>query len=335
MRLALPSLRRLSRAAILAIALAPTVLGAQAAPGKRLVFDNDALDIWLPSIQRPDGEYTHGLRLSVALRSAPWWGRHLAPRLAPCAPGASGDLPCLTTELALGQKIFTPNSTEPVAPLDGDRSYAGWLYASATAHVIAPRRLRSLGVELGVTGPPSLAGNVQRGFHELLGNSKPPEGWRYQLGFQPGARLSYVERYRAALTTKSGVPIADLLPGWAVEVGNVRDELRAGAELRVGWNVPHPWRSTARGAPGFAVYALVAASERWRAYDEFLDRAYTVGDSVRRIEKSRWVNDYTLGVGTRLGSLTLEFRGITQGREYRTGPNTHPYASLVATIAEH
>lgn len=91
-----------------------------------LASDNDSYDFWIPIATRSDEEYTNGLELRVELGGAPLWGRLLR---APCA---TADSTCLSTELRVGQKIFTPRLDSPV-PGPGERPYAGWLYLSAAA----------------------------------------------------------------------------------------------------------------------------------------------------------------------------------------------------------
>jgi hypothetical protein len=113
---------------------------AQAVPGTQVTGDNDALDIWLPQKERPDGEYTNGLRVSVSRSTAPLWGR-LVPSAAPCTGREAAAQRCLTTELAIAQQMYTP---EPLnhrgadsaggdiiisAPIPGDRAFAGHRHA--------------------------------------------------------------------------------------------------------------------------------------------------------------------------------------------------------------
>src|SRR3569833_2111358 len=148
------------------VAFIPFPAHAQAVPGTQVTGENDALDIWLPSKERPDGEYTNGLRVSISRSSAPLWGR-LVRSAAPCTGQESANQRCLTTELAIAQQMYTP---EPLrhrrvdssgahsvvsAPIPGDRAFAGWLHADATANVISEKRLTSFASVAGVTGSAS------------------------------------------------------------------------------------------------------------------------------------------------------------------------------------
>ncbi|MDQ2768858.1 MAG: lipid A deacylase LpxR family protein, partial [Gemmatimonadota bacterium] len=97
------------RAAVLALwmslAIAPTQLRAQAVPGTEVTGENDALDFWLPQKQRPDGEYTNGLRVSLSRSLAPLWGRFVKSA-APCTGKEARDQRCLTTEFAIAQQMY-------------------------------------------------------------------------------------------------------------------------------------------------------------------------------------------------------------------------------------
>ncbi|MDQ2767633.1 MAG: hypothetical protein M3Y30_10800, partial [Gemmatimonadota bacterium] len=80
---------------IACIAMTSQALRAQAVPGTLVTGENDAFDIWLPSKQRPDGEYTNGIRISLSRAMAPLWGR-LVPSAAPCTGHEAIGARCLT-----------------------------------------------------------------------------------------------------------------------------------------------------------------------------------------------------------------------------------------------
>ncbi|HEX8907010.1 MAG TPA: lipid A-modifier LpxR family protein, partial [Longimicrobiaceae bacterium] len=173
------------RRAALAFVLA---LGAAPAPAQvrdvRLVLDNDAYDFWIPISERPDYDYTNGVDLSMEMAGGPLWSHRLAPHAARCSGRESPDSACTSTTFSFGQKIFTPR-VDSVTPVPGQRPYAGWLYLSAAGHVSTARSRRSVGVEIGVTGPPSLGKAIHTGWHRLTG-FWAPQGWDNQLGFEPG-----------------------------------------------------------------------------------------------------------------------------------------------------
>ncbi|HEY7860534.1 MAG TPA: lipid A-modifier LpxR family protein, partial [Gemmatimonadaceae bacterium] len=162
-------------AAAMVIAWAPTTAHAQAVPGTLVQGENDALDIWLPQKERPDGEYTNGLRVSLSRSAAPLWGRFVLSA-APCTGRESAGTRCLTTEFAIAQQMYTPeplshhasdlesrrtsaqsrvltgeSASDSVisAPIPGDRPFAGWLHGDVTANIISEKRLTSFGLVAG------------------------------------------------------------------------------------------------------------------------------------------------------------------------------------------
>lgn len=196
------------------LVLAPA-LDAQTVRAVEVATDNDAYTFWTPN-SRPDEEYTHGIWVAVDVDAAPGW-RRLAGARKPCRADAAMGEACLSTRFVLGQKLFTPRVDAPV-PVPGERPYAGWLFASATARVSAPRRRRELGVELGVTGEPSLGQAVHTLFHRVAG-FRDPEGWRHQRRFEPGVVLRYNERRLVAERRVGGVRVAELVPEWGAAAG--------------------------------------------------------------------------------------------------------------------
>jgi lipid A 3-O-deacylase len=326
-------------------ALTPASAPAQAVPGTQVTVDNDALDIWLTQKERPDGEYTNGLRVSLSRSMAPLWGR-LVRSAAPCTGRESATQRCLTTELALAQQMYTPeplshrgtDSTGKIiihSPIPGDRAFAGWLHADATANIISERRLTSFGISAGITGAQSGAEALQRGFHRVIGQSDPP-GWRYQLGFRPAANLSYADHLLASLSASDGHDFADVSPSWSVQAGSARTSASADIVARAGYHLAHPWSPAARaraGARDFGVWVYAGVRETVVAYDQLLDRSYVKNGSALSVSRIPWVNSYEFGIAMRRHSLTITFGGTHDGKEYRTEevPN-HSYGTITVTV---
>ncbi|HET7228470.1 MAG TPA: lipid A deacylase LpxR family protein [Longimicrobium sp.] len=291
----------------------------------RLVLDNDAYDFWIPVEARPDEDYTNGIHLSVEMAGAPLLGRLLAPHAARCAAAAPADSACTATNLSFGQKIFTPE-IDGESPVAGQRPYAGWLYASAVSSVQTARRMRGVGVEVGVTGRPSLGEAVQTTWHRIAG-FVPPEGWENQLGFEPAFRVRYDEGVLLADVWSGGVRVATLAPAWGADVGTAHVGAHAGVAARVGWAVPHPWSAAAdRGAGPVSVYATGRVRQDAVARDLFLDGS-TFRRSIR-VRRRPLVWEYELGAGARYRALTLEYRALTRGREYQTQLEPHTWGTF-------
>ncbi|HEX7238694.1 MAG TPA: lipid A deacylase LpxR family protein [Longimicrobiaceae bacterium] len=318
----------------LPLALAASLLALAPAPGAaqspvrsvRVEADNDAFNFWVP-VPRPDHDYTHGARVVVDADRAPGWGRLLHPGLRPCTGAEGAEERCLATRWEVGQKIYTPRRDAP-DPLPGERPYAGWLYAGATARVAGRAAERTLGVEVGVTGRPSLGEAFQQSLHRLAGFWRP-EGWGNQLAFEPGVVLRYGgARLLAEPRTAEGVRVATLAPEWGAALGNVLTGAHAGLRARAGYGVPHPWGAGGAGEarPPVAVYAVAAVRGEWVARSLFLD-GNTFRDSPR-VERLPVVGEYEVGGGVRVRDLRLEYRVVARGREYRSEPDAHRWSTI-------
>jgi hypothetical protein len=275
--------------------------GAQA----RLVFDNDLFSPHPIGRKAPDHEYTAGTRLTWTSANTRWWAAHA---------GAAGDPARLRTVWEVGQEIYTPH-TDAAEPVPGERPYAGWLYGAVTAESTRPGRTRSLTLQLGVTGPPSLAEPVQTGIHRL-GGFEEPLGWRHQLAFEPGVALRYRESW--TLTQELGGAAAEVGPEWEVALGNVLTGARAGLRARIAT------AGLARGGDG--VYVAAGVREDWVGRNLFLDGS-TFGGGPR-VRKLPFVPQAELGAGVRLGWLGFGYRATFRGREYRTQGTPHAWGSL-------
>lgn len=328
-------------AAALSIACMPAPAHAQAVPGTLIQGDNDALDYWLPTKQRPDGEYTNGLRFSLTRSVAPLWGR-LVRGVTGCTGHETAAQRCLTTEFAIAQQMYTPNPVlndpEMPAPVPGNRPFVGWLHGDVTANIISARRLTSFGLVAGVTGPPSLAEPLQKAFHQLI-HQVDPVGWRYQLGFEPAANLSYTDHLRAVLASSGDHDFVDVLPSWSAQAGNARTSAYGEVIARAGYHVAHPWSPAARaraGASDFGVWAYAGFRESLVAYDQTLDRSYTKNGMTFSVQRIPWVSTFEFGIAMRRHSFMLSFGGVRDGKEYRTEFSSHhPYGRVTITIDRH
>lgn len=301
------------------------LLPAFPAPGQvtavRLRSDNDVYRFWIPTAVRPDQEYSNGIQVELDAAGAVGWSR-LARGLEPC--GRAQRERCAATAFMFGQKIFTPRVDAP-EPLEGERPYAGWLYAAATGSVATPRVRRSAGLEVGVTGNPSAAGWVQTRLHRVLG-LWDPLGWEGQIPFEPGLLLRYDEQHLVA-RAQAGDASAEVMPAWGASLGNVRTEARAGIRARAGLRLPAPWTMPGPAAPEpLGVYLTGEVRGRAVAHDLFLDGpTFRSGPGVERLP---FVAEWEAGLGVRLRRFTAEYRVATRSREYRTEPGRHQYATF-------
>jgi hypothetical protein len=345
----IPRLRRFAASLGMTVALAtasaaqqptssapPTAQRSRIQPPFRLSVraDNDAFNFWQPIVQRADREYTNGDLVTVELSAAPWWGKRFARNRAACNGLETPGQRCLTTSLHLGQDMYTPRPDhEPGVVPDwrDERPYAAWLFAGAEARVIDARRLRTVSLSLGVTGPQAQGEFAQRTAHKLTGvYSRTPVGWDTQIAFEPGVVLAARDTWRFAARTSSGNAYADFIPNVGATVGNILTAAETGFQVRMGSHLSSSWwTSEWRTRTRFELYALGGLRGLAVAHNITLD-GNTLG-ADRSVDRVPWLGEYMLGVGTRLQDLVVEWRAVTRSREYRTGQPAHAYSTIFAS----
>jgi len=288
-----------------------------------LRVDNDAFDFWMMPYNRPDEEYTSGVRITYTGGRAPWWSRLLMGDGGACVYRAQS---CQSSRAELGQDIYTPSaSTNNPEPAPGSRANAGWLFLSQTARSLDASRSDELSVTLGVTGPPSLAHATQSLFHSIAPYFNRPTDWSRQIRFEPGAIIGYEQRRRLAFY--AGPVGFDLLPSVSLKAGNVETSAGAGLQMRLGANLPHPWLP--QSVP-FSMTLMAGVSGRGVLRDIFLD-----GNTIRpdyRVGHEAGVGAGEVGIELRVRALTVGYRVVDETRSYAAGPQWHPWASMVAGV---
>lgn len=154
--------------------LAPVAQGATAS----FSWDDDIF------VDRDYG-YTSGLRLAYvgddsATCSAGHGLRCSTTRLAAHLPGMR-DKPHQVPLLALKQIMMTPHNVRRADANFNDLPYVGYTSLEASLFRWDARELVGYGARLGLVGPGSGAGWVQRHAHQLV-RSHAPNGWSNQLG---------------------------------------------------------------------------------------------------------------------------------------------------------
>ena len=180
----------------------------------------------------------------------------------------------------LTQQIFTPWFDHAYVPPPGDRPYAGILLGTfgLDHDTSSSRTIVSLG--LGVVGPNALAGEVQNGWHQVIG-ALPANGWGTQLRNEPAFEVTASRTWRV-LPENFGALEFDVLPQVAVGGGNVRPYALGGATVRIGQGLDSDFGAV-RMLPGlsggdaytlnrpFAWYAFVGVDGQAVAHDITLD----------------------------------------------------------------
>jgi lipid A 3-O-deacylase len=290
--------------------------GQRLARAIRVGIDNDYFVFSRPPRKRPDDNYTQGARVGWDSERAPSLVRRLA---------CSTRVAC-TFAYEIGQEIYTP-TFDSVDRLAGERPYAGWLYVQSSAISATRRSRRTLTATLGVTGSASLAEQTQAAFHRLVPGFRRPLGWDRQLPTEPDLAVRGTVEWHLPAPRSVG-RWADLVPMASGVVGTLRSAVGSGVQARAGVGLSHPWLVDSR-AGRWEAYAFAGARGDLVGRDLFLD-----GDTFRRserVDREPFVGSWEWGVTLRARRVGLEYRAVHVGREYPTGPASHPFGSIRLT----
>lgn len=293
----------------------------------RFFVDNDVLSLRAKGVPN-DFDYTHGMGVSADWGEAPLWLRRRLGDRDGCSSGVEpGSRGCLMSSLSARQAIFTPPSNGS-RPVMGERPYAGYLGATAGATLVRVGMMRRVAIELGTTGPLSLAEPIQGLVHKWT-RSMPELGWDNQLAARPTMLVRYEElrnRDHLARTTSARSALR-----WSAELGTLRTAATFGGELRVALKHAPLWLpDDGARAQSTGPFVLVALQQELVLRDVFID-GHFFNESItsRRIPL---VRQATLGAGWRLDLATFEFRWVDRTREYHAQPRAHRYGTLSVTL---
>ena len=293
---------------------------------------------------RTDRHYTQGLKLTYrdGDDELPQWVVKASDALPPLGMNTRAQ----NIGYVFGQNIYTPQDIETNALIKTDRPYAGWLYGG----VFLQRRgdigdaripvLESFEMDLGVTGPPSLARFAQENFHRWFDRGSIPRGWDNQLKTEPGLLLKYQRLWRLSINEQWSHYV-DLIPHVGAEVGNIMIFGDLGATVRVGVNLPDDFGiqiidspvSLTGGAtphsPPFSLYAFGSVDGRAVGHNLFLDgNTFRGGPSV---ERDPWVADLDAGVALGLSRhFELSYTYVLRTHEFVGQEKSDVFGSLTA-----
>ena len=244
----------------------------------------------------------------------------------------------------VGQSIYTPADLSATTLLPTDRPYAGWLYLGLILH----RRgvsgqaewptLESFELELGVTGPWSLAKEAQTWVHQLRG-FEMPQGWNNQLQNEPGMVLRYERALRWTCTALHPLDI-EFIPHAGFSLGNVEITMRLGGQLRAGFFLPDDYG--VQNIDSLVTSAGGWTSRHWGAYvfagsegkvvlrNTFLDgNLFSPSHSV---QKESLVGDFKAGFMFVLHRVELGYTFVFRTPEFRQQTESDEFGSLFLKI---
>lgn len=310
-----------------------------------ILFENDLFG-------DTDQQYTNGLQLG-------WMSEDLdtfeeAHQVPAWLLGISNHLPFINSPgsqhnigLSVGQKMFTPKDTQTRELVRDDRPYAGWLYGGISFVSKTAARLDTFELQAGMVGPASLAEDAQALVHELR-DLPVPQGWDNQLKNEPGLALIYEHKERPWRSRNVSGLGYDVITHVGGAAGNVFTYFNAGAEARIGWNLPADF-GTPLITPGgdtnapaavddprlanhhrFGVHAFTAVTGRLVLRDIFLD-GNTFAES-HHVDKELAVGDLLFGVSATFWNAKLSYAQVLRSREFNRQDQTHKFGSLSLSI---
>ncbi len=287
-----------------------------------------------------DRFYTQGLEVSVAtIGPPPRYLQLMANALPFYKTGALG-----VHGYSVGMKMFTPEDIRQSTLVVDERPYAGFLFSNmGIAHLYEERgneqRINGLMLTVGIVGPSSLAGELQRASHRLIG-SPIPEGWDNQLDDELGINLTYTNKWRAIYPLQRGQESEFSYHG-GLTLGNVYTYASAGAMLRWGTrlmdDIGPP--SITPGFPGIPAFRP-GVEWNWYLYGGVEVRAvarnlFLDGNTFQQshsVEKENLVMDAQFGLSLRRNNVRFSLSNIVRSREYIGQPEETRFAAINLTV---
>lgn len=311
--------RRNARCTLFAAALALPALAASPAHAQEgsgtwsLNLENSSVSLG----QLPDRNYTNGIGLGWTSPAG-----HVPEAISALGKtlyGPGED----RISLGIFQQIFTPDDTRANPPSPFQRPYAGYLTLHfGLIHQHAEVQ-NVLAVDLGLIGPAALAGEVQNGFHRLIGQDTL-KGWDAQLRNEPTLEIYGGRTWRLALGKLGGLE-TDVLPTVSVGIGNVRIFGEGGAMVRIGQGLaadfgPNRLFPAAGGSPVFATvrpftwYFFAGAGGEAVAHDIFLaGNTFSAGPHVTA---NPFLGTFEAGIAVIFHGIRISYTQVVQTKAW-------------------
>jgi len=235
----------------------------------------------------------------------------------------------------LATQYYTPDSPSSSGLGPTDRPYAGWLFVDTRLtdqRVDSDRKILGedrVELQIGIVGPHAFSGDIQTWFHKRILNVPAFVGWPNQLRDEPGLMLWGERSWRFPRADIARGLGFDVWPRLGGAIGNVRTQLHAGFDARLGFNLPEhmalgalPATVTANAAMGeplsnedrWSVYVSAGMEVRAIAHNIFLDGNSFVAS--HHVDKRIVVRDTYIGVAVQRGRFALSYQMIERGKEF-------------------
>ncbi|MEI6889709.1 MAG: lipid A deacylase LpxR family protein [Bacteroidales bacterium] len=273
-------------------------------------FDNDFFD-------NTDQFYTNGIRLNYVAPAIsdnpvkhillPYWGK---------GKNYYG--------LSLVQNMYTSSTTKKGGILYGDRPYASYLYFGSfkVTNDEWHHYRQTSGLDLGVIGPQSLGGAVQKLFHKYVPYNNEPLGWEYQINTD--AVINYNVALEKGIINTEHVQM--IVTGTAA-IGTLYTNFGGGFNLRLGWfndyfsdlGIRKKQALKASGARLRQYFFTLRGGARLVGWDASLEGGMINRNSPYTIPPtaiSRIVTQTSLGFTVTIGAIGIELEQIVLSPEF-------------------
>ena len=264
-----------------------------------------------------DRHYTHGTRLEYIPSTTPEWAKGVFPKNK------------VTMGISIAQYMYTPSDISISELIEDDRPYGGWAYMGLLFNGSKGNFLHLVEVDVGITGPPSLAEGTQKFVHKMISNLIP-RGWENQIKTEPGLCLTYQRKYKKRCKYENNFDL-DLIVHGGGAAGNIFSYMNGGGMLRTGFNVPDDFgyikmEPSARIIKDFSWYVFVGTDIRWVHHNIFLD-GNTYQDS-HSVIKNPIVYDMNCGTGIKAWDLELIYSYTFRSKEFKLQDEPNVFRSL-------
>jgi lipid A 3-O-deacylase len=279
----------------------------------KINFENDLLD-------NTDRYYTNGIRIDIIspfLRSfplnylmIPYWG---------AGTNYYG--------ISIIQNMYTPSTTKTGGILYGDRPYAATLTIRNFKITNDPvKRFRqSSELDLGVIGPYSLGGFIQKTFHENIPTNTEPLGWFYQvqndvilnynLTFEKGIINNRSFDFNLVATSSFGTLFTNAGAGFMIRAGRFNPYFLNLGILRPGANHQQRLKNS-------QIYFFLNIKGKVIGYDATLQGGIFNRTSIYTLSSksvSRFIADGCAGITLNLGGVRLDVGQFLLSPEFHGG----------------
>lgn len=222
---------------------------------------------------------------------------------------------------SIGQNIYTPSTKKldaDPAILRNDRPFAGWLYGEyRNTNLTSENIITTYGVQLGCTGPCSLAKQTQRQVHRWLDQSIP--SWRNDFTHKSevGVILEAERGYR--FYSKE---YFDLTGYGAAKVGNIVDSAAVGLDVRAGYNLdkfpsdPIIFKLPKAAPSNYLGYVFCRLEQRLVPYNHLLDGSL-FQDERHRVHSELSVQEGDVGFTLGWKKLKFTYRYTVFSNEWK------------------